>query len=324
MEIAVSETDSDYFDIHLPDLGQRRYIELADPLEPLASRDYFASVMRVLRKRDCLPKTGAEIRISSNIPINAGASSSSALTIGWATALLELAEKRSSMNSQEVGLIGYEAEVLEHNEPGGMMDQISIAGSGVMYIDTESYSVTQLRDALPGLMLAESLEPKQTLEVLKNIREPVWQAFHALAAAYPMKSLKELTLSQIDTFSESKPLKNAALLKAAVRNFQITCKARPLLQQAVLDIEQIGSLMYTQHRILADDLKLSTPKIESMISAALEAGAFGAKINGSGGGGTIVILAPVNKQETIRVAVETVGGSAYPVEVDQGARVVYG
>lgn len=324
MKIDVSETTTNYFDVQLPDIQQQRRIELADPLEPLAQRDYFASVMRVLRKRDCLPKTGAQIRISSNIPINAGASSSSALTIGWAAALLELAGKREAVNSRELGLIGYEAEVLEHGEPGGMMDQISVAASGIIHIDTESYGVTPLRQNLPGLFLAESLEPKQTLEVLKNIKEPVLAAFQVVAAHQPVQHIKALTLSMIDDYCSENELKHEQLLRAAVRNYNITRTALPLLKEEMPDLKKIGELMYLQHRILADDLKLSTPKIERMISAALEAGAYGAKINGSGGGGTIVILAPPEQSADIVAAVKAVGGLAYPVEVDTGARVVYG
>ncbi|MGH1362176.1 MAG: galactokinase family protein [Calditrichia bacterium] len=323
MKLEVVKTTADFIDIKMIDLKQSRRIHLNDAFEPLEPRDYIASVMRVLRKRQCLPSSGATVSIASNIPINAGASSSSALTIGWATVLLELAGKRSAINSRDLGLIGYEAEVLEHQEPGGMMDQISIASSGVIHIDTQSYSVTPLRNTLPGLLLAESLEPKQTLEVLKNIKEPVLQAFQTIAAAQPLNSIKALTLPIINAYCSENSLKNVSLLKAAVRNYKITREALPLLQQKIVDIERIGQLMYAQHRILADDLKLSTPKIERMISAALEAGAYGAKINGSGGGGTIVIIAPQERSAEISEAVNAVGGKAYSVDVDKGARITY-
>jgi len=323
MRLDVTRTAADYLDIELLDLGQSRRINLSDIFEPLEARDYFASVIRVLRKRQCLPVTGAIVKISSNIPINAGASSSSALTIGWATVLLELAGKREKISSRELGLIGYEAEVLEHQEPGGMMDQISVAASSIIHINTNDYSITKLRNDLPGLLLAESREPKQTLSILKNIKTRVLNAFEILTINQPLLKLNQLAEADIDTYCRKNSLKDEPLLRAAVRNYAITLEALDLLRQKELDHAKTGKLMSAHHRILADDLKLSTPKIERMISAALKAGAFGAKINGSGGGGTIVIIAPPEKSARISEAVNAVSGICYPVHVDKGARVIY-
>ena len=79
----------------------------------------------------------------------------------------------------------------------------------------------------------------------------------------------------------------------------------------------IGSLFTEHHAILCDALKVSTPKIESMLDAALDAGALGGKINGSGGGGCMFAYAP-NNAVGIAEAIEKVGGKSYIVRADEG------
>jgi galactokinase len=52
----------------------------------------------------------------------------------------------------------------------------------------------------------------------------------------------------------------------------------------------------------------------------LKAGALGAKINGSGGGGCMFAYAP-NDPEKVAHAIEKAGGKAYLISIDIGTRV---
>ena len=59
------------------------------------------------------------------------------------------------------------------------------------------------------------------------------------------------------------------------------------------------------------------------IDAAIEAGAYGAKIVGSGGGGSIVALAPKNQKEMIIKAILKSGAKdAYEVSITRGSYIV--
>lgn len=70
-------------------------------------------------------------------------------------------------------------------------------------------------------------------------------------------------------------------------------------------------------------MKITIPRIDAMIDAALKSGALGAKIVGSGRGGSIVVLAPQNKEERIIHALKESGAKdAYCVNVDPGARII--
>ena len=83
---------------------------------------------------------------------------------------------------------------------------------------------------------------------------------------------------------------------------------------------EFGKLLTRQQDVLREDLGISTPKIDRMIDGALAAGAWGAKINGSGGGGCMFAYTP-GCAGPVAEAVEKAGGRAYVVRVDDGARV---
>ena len=77
--------------------------------------------------------------------------------------------------------------------------------------------------------------------------------------------------------------------------------------------------MTKHHLILKNQLKITTAKIDLMIGAAIKAGAYGAKIVGSGGGGSIVALSPLGKEEEIMNAILESGAKAsYRVSVTKG------
>lgn len=57
-------------------------------------------------------------------------------------------------------------------------------------------------------------------------------------------------------------------------------------------------------------LDATTPKILSMCQAAKNAGAYGAKQMGAGGGGCIFAICP-ERQEAVGKAIEEVGGRAW-------------
>ena len=80
--------------------------------------------------------------------------------------------------------------------------------------------------------------------------------------------------------------------------------------------------MNQHHAVLRDLLKITVPRIDDMIDAALQAGAYGAKIVGSGGGGSIVVLAEPGNEAPVVEAILAAGAvAAYPVTVDPGSRI---
>lgn len=77
--------------------------------------------------------------------------------------------------------------------------------------------------------------------------------------------------------------------------------------------QTVGVLMNENHKLLSA-LGVSIPKLDSMITAAIAAGAYGAKLSGAGGGDCMIALAPLDKTKDIEDAITNVGGSILKVD----------
>lgn len=64
--------------------------------------------------------------------------------------------------------------------------------------------------------------------------------------------------------------------------------------------------MLENHAYLKE-IGVSIPELDTLVKAAINAGALGAKLTGGGGGGNIIALAPVGKAEIIQNALLTAG-----------------
>lgn len=73
------------------------------------------------------------------------------------------------------------------------------------------------------------------------------------------------------------------------------------------DYSSLGKLMNINHGLL-DALGVGTAELSSLVYAARDAGAFGAKITGAGGGGCMVAL--TDSPQKVASAIEKAGGHA--------------
>ncbi|MBN1562377.1 MAG: mevalonate kinase [Anaerolineae bacterium] len=78
------------------------------------------------------------------------------------------------------------------------------------------------------------------------------------------------------------------------------------------DWPRLGQLLDMQHG-LAHAIGVDTPKTVELVFRAREAGAYGAKLSGAGGGDCIIILAPDHKRTEIETALQASGGQIIPV-----------
>ena len=131
----------------------------------------------------------------------------------------------------------------------------------------------------------------------------------------------DLTSEDLPNYYDALPPALIPIFYATVTNHEFTRQALAHMKQDNIDMVEIGNLMNQHHERLRDYLQITVPKINLMVNTALEVGALGAKINGSGGGGTIAILAPGKEQEVI-AALDQIGATSYAVISDPGARYV--
>tara|TARA_B100001142_G_scaffold74072_1_gene74739 strand:+ start:2777 stop:3823 length:1047 start_codon:yes stop_codon:yes gene_type:complete len=302
--------------INMPDLDQVEEFSL-DDLSYTKDRDYFKSAIRVCQKEGLSFKKGFDSNIQSNIPIQAGTSSSSSIVVGWIKLISSLADNPPSWDNQTIGRLAYEAEVLEFGEPGGMMDQYSTALGGCIYLTQNPFHIKKITPDIGAFVLGNSNESKDTLSILRRCKDDRFLMMEKLKNQYP-----NLDFSNCD-IEHGKSILNTneqVLLKATIKNRQILEQAKKELFKDKLNHTKIGQLLSNHHSVLRDLLKVSTDKIDKMIRASLDAGALGAKINGSGGGGCMFAYAPDNPSNIVN-AIKRSGGSAVIINGEDGVRM---
>ncbi|MCH8011061.1 MAG: GHMP kinase [Candidatus Marinimicrobia bacterium] len=309
-------TDRDVV-IRKPDLGETEEFSL-DDLTYTKPRDYFKSGIKVCENEGLAFSTGFECEVTSEIPFQAGTSSSSAIMVNWIHFLSKMADDPADWNQQKIGELAYNAEVKEFNEPGGMMDQYSAAMGNLIYLESEpKILIKLLNPKLEAFVLGDSCEPKDTLGILQRCRDARLNIIEKLKM-----NNSDFDLHSCDSESVSSGLNDeeSKLMKGTIQNRDILKTALSELKMVAPNHELIGDLLTEHHLILRDILDVSTPKIESMFAASMKAGALGGKINGSGGGGCMFAYAPDNPEKVAK-AIELVGGKAYIIHPDTGTRI---
>ncbi len=86
------------------------------------------------------------------------------------------------------------------------------------------------------------------------------------------------------------------------------------------DFVKLGEIMNENHKIL-HTLGTSSKEIEKLINASLKAGAYGAKVTGAGGGGSIIAIS--DNPEKVANAIEKRKGRAYIVSIaKEGVKIL--
>ena len=305
--------------VHLPDIGKVESFSIAEPIAYERESDYLRSVVNVLRRHGLKFTRGVECTVHGEIPINAGTSSSSALIVAWVNFLARMSDPKGvRLSAERIAQYAYEAEVLEFSEPGGMMDHYSTAVGGTIFLEPyPEIQVKKLNARLGAIVLGNSHEPKDTKFILARVKNQILDVVRRLEKSHPGFSLRTIQESGIDALAGELTEEQVELLHGTIRNRDITRRAVKVLREKNLNHKLIGTLLNDHQRVLRDVLRISTPKIDRMIAAALEAGALGAKINGSGGGGCMFAYAPKNAR-AVKEAIEKDGEEAYILKVDGG------
>lgn len=314
-------TEAKEFRIYLPDIGSSVSVPLAAPIAYEAERDYFRSVVNVMLRKGYTFSHGWECTVRGKIPINAGTSSSSALVVTWVNFLARISDQEKTLSPEEIARTAHEAEVLEFREPGGMMDHFSTAYGGVMWLRFQpELAVEKLTPPLKTFVLGDSMEPKDTKGILARVKTGVLEIVQRLRTRYPGFSLQTEQADELSRYEKELSDEERTLLRGTIRNRDITREAKDLLRQRPLDEKKFGVLLSEHQAVLRDVLRISTPKIDHMINAANTAGAYGGKINGSGGGGCMFVYAP-EQPEAVAEAIEHAGGNAFIIRPDTGTTV---
>lgn len=142
--------------------AERRKISFAMPLLDKIKNNSFIGLPKIIWP------------YHSEIPINAGTSSSSALVVTWVNFLAQMSDQQQQLSPEECARLAHAAEVLEFHEPGGMMDHYAAACGGVLALRFHpTFQIEKLSPPLRPFVLGDSNEPKETKSILAHLIKSV-------------------------------------------------------------------------------------------------------------------------------------------------------
>ena len=250
-----------------------------------------AGVVRALASRG-RAAVGIEGDVSSTVPVGGGLSSSAALEVSLALALCD--SGGLELDGVELAHACQDAEHLATGVPSGIMDQLSsIAGRRgcALLIDCRSLEVEPI--PLPpdlAVLVADSGVSRALGGTAYAERRAECEA---IAARLGLRALRDATPEQVADEPRARHVvsKNARVLAFA-----------DALRRG--DEAALGPLLLASHASLRDDFEVSTPELDALVDALVDAGALGARLTGAGFGGSVVALVPAARAAEIAAAVD--------------------
>ena len=300
---------------NLSDLKITRQIDLI-PTQ-VEKGDYLCSTLSVLRANQITLSSGYDIKIYSEIPVNAGVSSSSALIVAFIRFILKATETKAS--DLQIANWAHQAEVEFFNEPGGIMDHYSSALGGLRLIEPETRYTEAFVNPHNDLLLAHSGLPKSTLGVLGKAKEYALEAVATVKQYEPQFSLKLAEAEDIQRLGSKLSAHLFPYFEAAIENHLLTKEAILIYQQATsneLTLTHLEQLI-ERHQYYLDTAIKNTPGLMRIqMNEAKNAGAKAVKVMGSGGGGCFIILAPKeNHPEIIKAVLQQHAKFVEPIQI---------
>jgi galactokinase len=239
------------------------------------------------------PVGGASLAIDSTLPAGAGLSSSAALECAVALALTGL--YGLNIPRQDLATVARRAENDFVGVPSGIMDQsaslLCQAGHALL-LDCRSgeRSSVPLDPASAGLALL--LVDTGARHALNDGRYAIRRdECQRAAAALGVRSLRDVA----DAGAAEKladPVLSRRARHIITENQRVT-RAAALLRAG--DLAGTGALLCASHASLRDDFEISWPQADATVSAAMDAGALGARMMGGGFGGSAIALVPAGR-----------------------------
>ena len=269
---------------------------------------YVTAVVRALLE-DGRAVRGIDGVIASNLPSGTGLSSSAALEVAVALAVLD-----EPIDAVGLARICQRAENVHVGLRSGIMDQLASvaarAGSA-LFIDCRSLQTAEV--PIPAdlrLLVVDSGQRRQLARGDYNRRR---EECEEAARRLGVRALRDATEEQVASAALPEPL-------AARARHVVTENARVLATVEALradDRRRIATLFAASHASLAADFAVSTPALDMLIEIATHTdGVVAARMTGAGFGGCTVNLVEASCGEAAKAAI----ASAYLERTGREAR----
>jgi mevalonate kinase len=246
-------------------------VDLSAELNTLPSdHPLAAAIHNLLFSLGVSPFPDLEVCIRSTIPVASGLGSGAAVTVALTRALSAHLDR--ALSDEQVSAFTYEIEKLHHGTPSGIDNTVITYASPVYFI--KGNPIETFRVAKPfTIVIGDTGIRAPTKESVGDVRR-LWEAD---------RPKWEETFDQVG---------------------EIARAAREAIESG--ETHRLGKLMNENHSLL-QEVTVSSPELDVLVTAARAAGAPGAKMSGGGRGGNMIALSPPELADEIARALLRAG-----------------
>jgi galactokinase len=293
--VAGAARDDTTINVHALDVGESFSFDLDG--EAVRQRgswvDYVEGAARCVKESFALAR-GADLLISSTVPIGAGLSSSAALEVSVGFALLALNEIDIDLQK-----LAFAAQRAEHEFVGirsGIMDQFASVfcrENKALLLDCRSLETRQIPLEIPDAVIAvcdTKVKHKLAASEYNQRRLECETGVELLRRELPeIKSLRDVRLEDLESFQNLLPENVFKRCRHVLTENARTLSAAENLEKN--DAEKVGQAMFLSHESLRVDYEVSCAELDKLVEIAGEIeGVCGARMTGGGFGGCTVNL----------------------------------
>jgi len=306
--VAIAPRDEATLRVYSANLNESAEIDL-NVRNPQARHhwpDYIHGVALMLQNAG-VPLRGADVVILSDVPSGSGLSSSAALEVSVATALLANADR--TLSKLEIATLCQRAENEFVGARVGIMDQFAAcfgrAGHALL-LDCRALTGTPV--PLPSrlsLVICNTMVNHEHSGGEYNARRAQCEeGVQLLKRWHPqISALRDVSLTQLLQHQSDLPLLIFRRCKHVVSEDERVFDFVEVMRRD--DFAAAGKLMAESHASLRDDFEVSCPELDVMVELAQKTeGVIGARMTGGGFGGCTINLVAHKHVESFRSAVE--------------------
>lgn len=211
------------------------------------------------------------LEIESDVPVSAGLGSSAAVAAATVAAIADLYSLE--LVNEEISKLAFHSEEIVHGKPSGIDNSIATYG-GMLIFEDGKITMQEIAEQIP-LVIINSKIPRDTKKLVADVAE--------LHSSWPVMSG---IIENMGTLSKE-------IINCIQKN----------------DLPALGKLMDINQGLL-DAIGVGHPLLSQLVWQCRNAGAYGAKLTGAGGGGCMIAVIDPKYMDYLREVL-----SAFDVDV---------
>lgn len=304
MAVSFTPRSDSLWRVYAIDINETDAFDIKKPIPQSEDKwkNYVRGVVKFVQAKCPEFIQGADIAMTSDVPMSSGLSSSAALEISIGKTCQVLGNLPLSLS--EIALIGQEAENKFVGANCGNMDQLTSAlgqKDHLVMIDCRTLDITPT--PVPQGYSIAIINSNVKHDLVTGEYNSRRQECEKAAEFFGVKALRDVSPEQfIERAAELQELDELAYKRAkhVISENNRVLEAVEALKAG--DMQKLGVLMADSHDSMRDDFEITIPEIDYLVELAQVAIGKngGARMTGGGFGGCIVCLVPNEKVDDLR------------------------